>query len=108
MPTVHNELFKVRHYECDAYGHMNNAVYLRYMQEAGIEAAAAIGQDHEELECVVNRCYSLFDCEIKHMPPGFAVCSQEVNVITGDINSAYVLGTPETDNSPGNIGKLED
>jgi acyl-CoA thioester hydrolase len=45
MPVMHIESFKVRHYECDAYGHMNNAVYLRYMQEAGIEAAAVVGFD---------------------------------------------------------------
>jgi acyl-CoA thioester hydrolase len=32
-------------YECDAYGHVNNANYLRYMQEAAIEASAALGYD---------------------------------------------------------------
>ncbi len=43
MPSVHIEKFTVRHYECDTYGHLNNAVYLRYMQQAGIEAASAVG-----------------------------------------------------------------
>ena len=47
MSVGHIEPFRVRHYECDAYGHMNNAVYLRYMQEAGIEAAAAVGLDSQ-------------------------------------------------------------
>lgn len=37
--------FKVRHYECDAYGHVNNANYLRYMEQAAIEASAAVGYD---------------------------------------------------------------
>ncbi|NIM93602.1 MAG: hypothetical protein GTO18_07810 [Anaerolineales bacterium] len=46
MPAMHVKTFEVRHYECDAYGHLNNAVYLRYMQEAGIEAAASVGFDH--------------------------------------------------------------
>jgi acyl-CoA thioester hydrolase len=35
--------FRVRQYECDLYGHVNNANYLRYMQEAAIEASAAAG-----------------------------------------------------------------
>jgi acyl-CoA thioester hydrolase len=41
----HIESFKVRHHECGAFGHLNNAVYLRYMQEAGIGASNAIGLD---------------------------------------------------------------
>ena len=34
MPLTHERIFRVRHYECDAYGHVNNTNYLRYMQEA--------------------------------------------------------------------------
>jgi acyl-CoA thioester hydrolase len=37
--------FRVRSYECDAYGHVNNANYLRYMQEAALDASAAVGYD---------------------------------------------------------------
>ena len=43
MPLVHTRNFRVRHYECDAYGHLNNANYLRYMQEAAFDASAAAG-----------------------------------------------------------------
>jgi acyl-CoA thioester hydrolase len=45
MPLVYTRDFRVRHYECDAYGHVNNANYLRYMQEAAIDASAAAGYD---------------------------------------------------------------
>jgi len=45
MPLTHIATFKVRHYECDAYGHLNNANYLRYMQEAAFAASAAAGYD---------------------------------------------------------------
>ena len=56
MPTTHVEIFKVRHYECDTYGHLNNAVYLRYMQQAGIEAAASVGYTDKTLH-TLNRTW---------------------------------------------------
>ena len=43
MPLIHERTFRIRHYECDAYGHVNNVNYLRYMQEATFDAAAAAG-----------------------------------------------------------------
>ena len=30
--------FKVRSYECDSYGHVNNAVYLNYLEFARMSA----------------------------------------------------------------------
>ncbi|MFQ5967526.1 MAG: thioesterase family protein [Acidimicrobiia bacterium] len=30
--------FRIRRYECDAYGHVNNTTYLRYLEEAEFEA----------------------------------------------------------------------
>lgn len=45
MPIVYETNFQVRHYECDAYGHLNNAVYLSYMQESAYQASAAVGYD---------------------------------------------------------------
>jgi acyl-CoA thioester hydrolase len=45
MPLTHERNFRVRHYECDAYGHMNNANYLRYMQETAFDASTAAGYD---------------------------------------------------------------
>lgn len=44
MPE-YSRTFRVRYYECDAYGHLNNAVYLRYMQEAAFDASADAGYD---------------------------------------------------------------
>lgn len=43
MPLIHERTFRVRHYECDAYGHVNHAHYLRYMQETAMDASAAAG-----------------------------------------------------------------
>lgn len=43
MPYIHTASFPVRHYECDANGHVHQATYLRYMQEAAFGASAAVG-----------------------------------------------------------------
>ncbi len=43
MPQTHTSTFRVRFYECDAFGHVNNATYLRYMQEAAFDASTAVG-----------------------------------------------------------------
>ena len=45
MPAIHYETFRVRYYECDAYGHLNNTNYLRWMQEAAFAASSAVGYD---------------------------------------------------------------
>ena len=47
MPAIYEETFKVRFYECDAYGHVNHANYLRYMQEAAFDASADVGSSVE-------------------------------------------------------------
>jgi acyl-CoA thioester hydrolase len=40
---MHTSSFRVRQYECDAYGHLNNVNYVRYLQEAMLEGGAAAG-----------------------------------------------------------------
>lgn len=40
---MHTSVFRVRQYECDAYGHLNNVNYVRYLQEAIVEANASVG-----------------------------------------------------------------
>jgi len=35
-PSAFSRRFKVRHYECDDQGHVNNAVYLQYMQQTAV------------------------------------------------------------------------
>ncbi|MBP7690779.1 MAG: acyl-CoA thioesterase [Anaerolineales bacterium] len=46
MPLTHTRVFRVRYDECDPYEHVNNAAYLRYMQEAAFDASAAAGYGH--------------------------------------------------------------
>jgi acyl-CoA thioester hydrolase len=45
MTVIHHENFRVRFCECDAYGHLNNVNYLRWMQEAAFGASGAVGYD---------------------------------------------------------------
>jgi acyl-CoA thioester hydrolase len=45
MPAIYRVEFPVRSYETDGYGHVNQANYLRYMQEAAVQASAAVGYD---------------------------------------------------------------
>jgi acyl-CoA thioester hydrolase len=52
MSLIHERTFKVRHYECDAYGHVNHANYVRYMQEAAFDATAAAGYDLARYEAM--------------------------------------------------------
>jgi acyl-CoA thioester hydrolase len=47
VTAVFNRSFRVRLYECDAYGHVNHANYLRYMQEAALDASTAVGYNKE-------------------------------------------------------------
>jgi len=48
-PHGYAAYFRVRHHEMDALGHVNNAVYLNYLEQAGIEHSAALGYDGERL-----------------------------------------------------------
>jgi acyl-CoA thioester hydrolase len=47
MPRTYTRRFKVRTTDCDAAGHVNHAVYARYLQEAAVAASASIGYDGE-------------------------------------------------------------
>lgn len=45
MTHTYSRRFQVRHYELDSLGHVNNAVYLNYLQQTAIEASADAGYD---------------------------------------------------------------
>lgn len=68
MPPTHQTVFPVRYYECDAYGHLNNAVYLRFMQEAAFNASAALGYD-EQRYAELERLWLARMTEIEYLLP---------------------------------------
>jgi acyl-CoA thioester hydrolase len=65
---IHTRTFRVRHYECDAYGHVNHANYLRYMQEAAIEASGAAGYDEARYE-EIGHFWLIRETEIEYLRP---------------------------------------
>ncbi|MBI5879427.1 MAG: acyl-CoA thioesterase [Chloroflexi bacterium] len=60
--------FRVRSYECDAYGHVNNVNYLRYMQEAAFDASAARGYD-QSAYAAMGRLFLVRGTEIDYLQP---------------------------------------
>ena len=52
----------VRTYECDSYGHVNNANYLNYLEYARYEYLRDIGFDYKE---AVNKGYGVFIARIE-------------------------------------------
>lgn len=50
MAHISKTTFKVRYYECDAYGHVNNHNYLNYMQESAFNASTEAGFGPDEYD----------------------------------------------------------
>lgn len=68
MPAKHTESFRIRHDECDAYGVLNNAVYLRLAQEAAWRHSASVGFD-PDWYAEHGRAWIARDTEIEYLAP---------------------------------------
>src|SRR5258707_13994256 len=68
MPLTHERAFRIRQYECDAYGHVNNTNYLRYMQEAAFDASAAAGYDVARYAALGHH-WLIRETEIEYLAP---------------------------------------
>ena len=68
MAQTYTRKFRVRHYECDALGHLNNVNYVRYMQETAFDASTAAGFDGAAYEKL--GCYWLIrETDIEYLKP---------------------------------------
>jgi YbgC/YbaW family acyl-CoA thioester hydrolase len=67
---MHKTSLEVRSYECDALDHVNNAVYLNYLEYARIEFLGSIDFDYKAL---LKEGYGLVVAEItiKYKRPAF-------------------------------------
>lgn len=63
MPAIYERAFRIRYDECDAYGHVNHANYLRYMQESAFDASADIGYDFAAYDAI-ERYWLVRDTDI--------------------------------------------
>jgi acyl-CoA thioester hydrolase len=68
MPLTHTRTFRVRYYECDANGHLNSAVYLRFMQETAFDASAAAGYDLERYN-QIQRYWLIRESQVEYLLP---------------------------------------
>ena len=68
MPHTHYRTFRIRYYECYVHGHLNNANYLRYMQETAFDASAAAGYDLERYKAM-ERLWLVRESGIKYLQP---------------------------------------
>ncbi|MGD8807766.1 MAG: thioesterase family protein [Chloroflexota bacterium] len=68
MALIHERAFRVRQYECDPYGHVNHANYLRYMQETAFDASAAAGYDLARYRGI-QRAWLVRETDITYLRP---------------------------------------
>jgi acyl-CoA thioester hydrolase len=68
MPLRHTLTYNVRYYEIDGYGHVNNMVYLSWMQEAAMAASAAAGFDLARY-AQLKRAWHIHQTEIEYLSP---------------------------------------
>jgi acyl-CoA thioester hydrolase len=58
---------RVRYSECDPMGHVNNAVYLQYLEEAAIQHAAAAGWPESRLRAEAGGVFVARKHEIEYL-----------------------------------------
>jgi acyl-CoA thioester hydrolase len=62
---------RVRFQECDPLGHVNNAVYLGYLEQAAIDHAAAVGWPADRLQAEAGAVFVARKHEIEFHRPAF-------------------------------------
>lgn len=71
---------KVRFHECDALGHVNNAVDLNYLEQAAIDHATAVGWPQEALQRAFGGVFVARRHEIDYLAP--AMEGHRLEVVT--------------------------
>ncbi|MCO5214964.1 MAG: acyl-CoA thioesterase [Thermomicrobiales bacterium] len=69
--TGYVAMVRVRFSECDPLGHVNNAVYLNYLEQAAIDHAAALGWSSAALTEMAGAVFVARKHEITYRQPAF-------------------------------------
>jgi acyl-CoA thioester hydrolase len=64
-------LVRVRFNECDPLGHVNNAVYLNYLEQVAIDHASAMGWSASELTAAAGALFVARKHEITYHQPAY-------------------------------------
>jgi len=83
MPAIYSRTFRVRSYETDSYGHVNQVNYLRYMQESALDASAAVGYDGAAYDAL-GTLWLIHETEIEYFHALKFGDSVEVTTWVGD------------------------
>ncbi len=67
--TGYVAFFRVRFGECDPLGHVNNSVYLTYLEQTAIDHAAALGWSSAELQEEAGAVFVARKHEIEYLQP---------------------------------------
>lgn len=87
---MHTITLRVRTYECDAYGHVNNAVYLNYLEYARDLYLEDHGLDYQ---AVVSAGYGIWVAEAKltYLSPALPAEDLQVTTVTQEMGAASVV-----------------
>ena len=87
MPLIHRRTFRIRSYECDAHGRLNNANYLRLMQETAFDASAAAGYDQARYQAM-GRLWLIRESCLEFFTPLYDNDRVEISAWIGDFHRA--------------------
>jgi acyl-CoA thioester hydrolase len=87
MPLTTTRALRVRYSDCDAYGHLNSANYLRYMQETAFDASAAAGYDQTRYD-EIQRTWLIRESQVEYLTPLRYNDLVEVKTWIGDFKRA--------------------
>jgi len=81
---------KVRPYECDSYNHVNNAVYLNYLETARMDYLEKIGFAYDE---VIKAGFYLYVTHVDIYYKYSALMHEELTIETYPVKLGAVSGT---------------